>query len=204
MRASELTRRLAELEPFAAPDPALEQVATPPEAAAELLRRALAHDDLVGRSVADLGCGTGALGIGAALLGAGPVFGVDLDAAALAVARRNAGRAGVELELLEGPVDRFDRPVDTVLMNPPFGAQRRHADRPFWATAVRLARRRTYAFALADSRTFIARWAVETAAPILETRPVRWALPATFRHHRKARVPLPVDLWVLGAPGRAR
>jgi ribosomal protein L11 methylase PrmA len=39
------------------------------------------------RSVLDLGCGTGMLSIAAAIMGAGHVLGVDVDASALAVAR---------------------------------------------------------------------------------------------------------------------
>jgi putative methylase len=82
-------------------------------------------------------------------------------------------------------------------MNPPFGAQRRHADRPFWTSAFATARSAIYAFALADSRTFIEARAVERASRIEATRPVPWDLPAVFPHHRKRRVALPVDLWVL-------
>jgi putative methylase len=85
-------------------------------------------------------------------------------------------------------------------MNPPFGAQRRHADQPFWEAAFRLARRRIYAFALEESRTFIARRTVDSGGRIEETRPVHWELPATFAHHTKRRVKLGVDLWVLRPP----
>jgi predicted RNA methylase len=41
------------------------------------------------RNVLDMGCGTGILGIAAALLGAGHVLGIDVDAGALAVAAAN-------------------------------------------------------------------------------------------------------------------
>jgi putative methylase len=170
---------------------------TPPEAAAELLYEALARGDLAGRSVLDLGAGAGRLAIGAALLGARQVVGVESDPDALVVARANAARAGVECRWVEGSVATYDEPADTVIMNPPFGAQRRHADAPFWERAFSLARRAVYAFSLADSRTFIGRRAVERAARIETTRPIRWELPATFPHHRKPRVPLSVDLWVL-------
>jgi putative methylase len=162
-----------------------------------MLFDALARGDLVGRSVLDLGSGAGHLAIGAALLGARRVVGVDQDPEAIAVARSNAERAGVKCEWVESPVAAYTDGADTVLMNPPFGAQHRHADAPFWGRALALARRAVYAFSLADSRTFIGRQAVARAARIETTRPVRWELPATFPHHRKPRVPLAVDLWVL-------
>lgn len=198
MRRIELLRALAGLEGLADPDPAQEQVITPPEAAVELLAEALARGDLSGRSVADLGSGTGILALGAALCGAAPVFGVEADARAAQIGRRNARRLRTPFDPQVADVAEFGIPVDTVVMNPPFGAQHRGADRPFWQAADRVARGSIYAFALVDSRTFIARWAVRTLRPITATRPIRWILPATFPHHVRRRVELSVDLWVLG------
>ena len=87
--------------------------------------------------------------------------------------------------------------ADTILMNPPFGAQRAKADRPFWEAALSGSASAIYAFALADSRSFIERQAVAHAARLDERRSVDWTFPATFRHHRKRSVRLSVDLWVL-------
>jgi putative methylase len=167
-----------------------------------MLAAADARDDLSGRTVADLGCGTGILAIGALLLGAARAVGIEVDPTAAALARSNAQAVGVALDVVNGPVDSWQEPVDTVLMNPPFGAQRRHADRPFWAAAFRLARRRIYAFALADSRTFIGRTTVAAGGRVEETGPVEWSLPPTFAHHARRRMDLPVDLWVLSPPPR--
>jgi putative methylase len=193
----QLVRRLGLLSGFDAPEAGREQVITPPDAAADLLFEALARGDLEGRSVLDLGCGTGRLSIGAAWLGARQVIGVEADPEALRIARSNAERADVTCGWVEGAVAGYTTPADTVVMNPPFGAQRRHADRPFWERAFALAGQAVYAFALADSRTFIARRAVAHGARIEATRPVPWVLPATFAHHRKPRVSLSIDLWVL-------
>ncbi|MCI4342401.1 MAG: 50S ribosomal protein L11 methyltransferase, partial [Thermoplasmata archaeon] len=176
------------------------QVSTPTEAALELLETAMAREDLVDRSVIDLGSGTGKLAIGAALLGAESVTAIEIDPAAVDVARRNAERAGVELRLVAADAGSVHDSADTVLMNPPFGAQRRGADRPFWEAAFRCARRRIYAFALADSRTFIARYSVDSGGAIEATRPVPWRLPPTFAFHTRRRVELAVDLWVLRPP----
>lgn len=192
-----LVRRLEGLEGFSSPQARLEQVVTPPEAAAELLLEAYARGDIAGRSVLDLGSGTGRLAIGAKWLGAATVVGVERDPQAMDIAERNAERVGVECEWEVAPVTEWERPADTVVMNPPFGAQCKHADRPFWDRALALAASAVYAFALAESRTFIARLAVARTARIEATRPVPWILPATFPHHRKPRVPLSVDLWVL-------
>ena len=123
---------LQSLKGFADPEALLEQYETPATLASELLHLAWTHGDLKGR-VLDLGCGTGVLGIGAALYGAS-VVGVDVDRDALRTASSNAASAGVseETDWVRGdagavPVGR----VETVVMNPPFGAQSRGADRPF-------------------------------------------------------------------------
>ncbi len=145
----------------------------------------------------DLGCGTGRLAIGAALLGSRPVIGVDVDPSLVRTAEASAATAGVDVDFVVGRVEEFDRPAELVLMNPPFGAQRRHADRPFWERAFALARRSVHAFALSDSRTFIARRAVARGAQVLELQPVDWKLPRTFPHHTRRRVSLAVDRWAI-------
>lgn len=188
---------LERVPPFPEARADLEQVLTPAEAAATLLEVAQRWDGLAGRSVVDLGCGTGRLAIGAAVLGAAPVVGTDVDAAAIAAARSAARAARVEVTFRLGRVEDARTPAELVVMNPPFGAQRRHADRPFWEAAFRLARRSVYAFSLAASRTFIARQAVVQGAQVLEVVPVRWVLGRTFPHHRRHGVDLDVDLWAL-------
>jgi putative methylase len=195
-RVGELRRILGGLAPYPDPKPELEQILTPAELAGELLGEADLRGDLRGRTVLDLGSGTGVLAIGAALLGAS-VRGVEVDPAVVAIARANAESAGVDITFEAREVDAGGTTADTVLMNPPFGAQQRHADAPFWEAAFALADGAIYAFALAASRTFIERRAVARGARIEVTRPVRWELARTFPHHRKRRAEIPVDLWVL-------
>ena len=201
MRRSELVRLLQRVPGFSSPRADLEQLATPAEAAATLLATAERLDGLRGRSVVDLGCGTGRLALGAAALGASPVVGVDLDAGAVAAARAAAESAGLTVRFEVGPVGSVVAPAEVVVMNPPFGAQRRHADRPFWDAAFRLAQRSVYAFSLAASRTFIARRAVGRRARVLELVPVPWVLGATLPHHRRHGVSVEVDLWAIRTEG---
>ena len=51
-------------------------------------------------SVLDIGCGSGVLGIAAAILGHGPVTALDHDPVAIEVTRENAAANGVELETI--------------------------------------------------------------------------------------------------------
>jgi putative methylase len=197
VRRDTLIRALQAVPQPPTPAAALEQVVTPAEAAVDLLAALDRRIGLQGRSVLDLGCGTGRLAIGAALLGADPVAGVEVDAALASIARSAARAAGVEVEVSTSDVARWDRAADVVVMNPPFGAQRKHADRPFWDRAFTLARGSIGAFAAAPSRTFIARLALDRGAHVVEVEPVPWNLPRTFPHHRAANVRLAVDRWVI-------
>ena len=72
--------------------------------------------DLDGRSVADVGCGTGVLAIAAAKRGA-LVNAVDIDPDAVEVARDNAGRNNVEVAVLSGSVADLPAPADVVVAN---------------------------------------------------------------------------------------
>jgi len=61
---------LSSLLSFKSPKIKLEQYETPSEIAADVLWNAHMNGDLVDKTVADLGSGTGVLGLGAVLLGA--------------------------------------------------------------------------------------------------------------------------------------
>lgn len=78
---------------------------------------ALQELDLAGRSVLDVGTGSGVLAIAAARLGAGRVVGVDTDPLAVAAAAENATRNNVDLELAPGSVDAVDGRFDVVVAN---------------------------------------------------------------------------------------
>jgi ribosomal protein L11 methyltransferase len=77
--------------------------------------------DLRGSSVLDVGCGTGILAIGAALLGIEHVVGLDNDPEAIEVARENLelNRLEGRIELVNGALDRIepDAGFDAVLAN---------------------------------------------------------------------------------------
>ena len=97
MRKKELEIILESLSTFENPKIELEQYVTPSPLAAEIAINASLFGDL--DTVADLGCGTGILGIAAALLGA-KVIGFDIDLEALKIARRNAQNLGLDINFV--------------------------------------------------------------------------------------------------------
>jgi putative methylase len=187
MKLRHLEIALERLEGFLAPSPSLEQYRTPAVLAARLLHHAWSRGDIEGKEILDLGCGTGILACGAMLLSARRAVGVDLDPAALATAEENARRLGVAVTFLRADITDLAGigeagPYDTVVMNPPFGAQVPHADRPFIDTALALAPT-VYGIFNAGSLRFLEAY-LAGRAEITERVEARFPIRRTFRFHR--------------------
>jgi putative methylase len=193
MKKKDLEIALQRVEPFQDPSPDLEQYSTPADIAADMLFTAYSQGDIEGLTVLDLGCGTGILAIGAALLGAAHVIGVDQDEGALRQAAENADRLGANVELVRSEVQQVDSKVDTVIMNPPFGAQRRHADRPFLEKAVRTAEV-VYSLHNANTQDFLLRLVSSLGAEGMIQKRYKFEIPHTFAFHKKAKKDVEVVL----------
>ncbi|MDD1691284.1 MAG: METTL5 family protein [Methanoregula sp.] len=188
MKLKQLEMTLQRLAGFSRPQAALEQYQTPAPLAARLLYHALMKGDIEGKTVCDLGCGTGILAIGASLLGAASVTGVDIDEGALAVARENAALLDAEvtftaLDLREGRCQERIGACDTAIMNPPFGAQKAHADRPFIDCALAVAGV-TYSIFNAGSIPFVEAYTAQRAE-ITEKIGGAFPIKRTFAFHTK-------------------
>ena len=80
VRKRDLERALSQIEKNPTPKVSLEQYTTPSNVAADTLHMAAyVFDDIIDKAIVELGCGTARLALGAALLGAKYVVGVDLD-----------------------------------------------------------------------------------------------------------------------------
>lgn len=197
MKLKHLEMVLQQVAGFHKPRASLEQYQTPAPLAARLLYHALMKGDLEGKRVADLGCGTGILAIGATLLGAESVTGTDIDDRALAVARDNAGLHGADITFLAMDMREADCPgrigtCDTVIMNPPFGAQKAHADRPFIDCALAVAPV-TYSIFNAGSFPFVKAY-TEGRAEITEKVGGAFPIRRTFAFHTKDMQEIEVEI----------
>lgn len=84
-----------------------------------LCLQALAEAEMVGKTVFDLGCGSGILAIAAAKLGAARCLAVDIDPKTIPVAEANARLNGVSdrVETRQGSAAEIDERFDLLLMN---------------------------------------------------------------------------------------
>ncbi len=192
VKQRQLSSVLSRLGDLPSPRLELEQYPLTGDVAATLLFKAKMNGDLE-ESVIDLGCGNGILAIGASLLGAKNVTGVDIDPAALHVARENAITAGARVNWVLADASSLEGRVMTMVSNPPFGAQRKGADRPFIDAAVRLADV-GYTFHNSGSIDFVESY-LSGRGVITEAWEVRLPLRATFGHHRKRVEYLNVEVY---------
>ncbi|MBP2030831.1 putative methylase [Methanohalophilus levihalophilus] len=191
MKQRKLEMLLQKVEGFERPDITLEQYPTPATLAAEILHFAYMQGDLEG-TVIDLGCGTGMLAIGAKLLGAEEVIGYDIDPGALMIACRNAEKLGVEVEFVCSPIDSIDKHADTILMNPPFGAQCKGNDRPFLKKALEIAGT-IYSIHNCGSRSFIEKYI--RPAIVTDTYSANFPIKRTFKFHKKDVEQIEVEVY---------
>ena len=196
-----LTQQLAVVAGFEDPRVDLEQYRTPPGLAAHLVHTADLHDDIEGRTVVDLGTGTGMLALGAVLRGPSAVVGLDLDPGPLATARENEGRVAAATDVRWVLGDATAAPLcpegpTTVLMNPPFGAQsgNEHADRAFLETAAAVADV-SYSIHNADSQSFVESFAADNGGDVSHAFRAQFDLPATFDHHTEDTRSIDVEVF---------
>jgi putative methylase len=199
VRKRDLERALSQIEAHQTPKAYLEQYTTPSNVAAETLYlAAYVHDDIIDKTVIELGCGTGRLAIGAALLGAKEVIGVDLEGASVSVAQKNAEKMGVKekTQWITADIDVVKGAFDTVLQNPPFGVQRRRADRRFITKSLELGST-IYSFHKAgeSNREFIKRFIEEHGGKISTIFPLEMEIPRMFKFHTKKKKITQVDLY---------
>jgi putative methylase len=131
---TQLKKELSKISDFKDPRISLEQYRTPPALAADLLHTAYMQGDIESQKVADLGAGTGMLGLGASLLDA-EVVAVEKEDDAVRILKENAENLGLDIDIIQQDIEDFDTQVDTVLMNPPFS---HHSDigLKFWEKAL--------------------------------------------------------------------
>lgn len=188
---------LSKLKPFRAPKIGEEQYITDSELAAAFLWEAYMRGDIAGKIVADLGAGTGILGIGAIVLGAKKVFFVEKDREAIQTARENMQliKAGdITFECKD--VKDFDKRVDTVIENPPFGTKKEHADRAFLEKAFEIADK-VYSIHKITSREFISGVSQRHGFEVVSIISCPMRLKAAYSFHRKRTGRVNVGIWIL-------
>ena len=154
------------------------------------------YDDVIGKRVIDLGCGTGILAIGAALMGANYTVGVDIDQDSIQVAKKNASSLGVDVHYVTGDIEAIHKSFDTALMNPPFGSWSRGADVRFLKKALNISAI-TYTLHKRSptNRRFLTNIISSEKKIVDRIFELELSLPPTFTFHKKKKYLVKVDLY---------
>lgn len=195
LRKRDLVRALEAVPRHPAPVPEMEQYRTPAPIAADLVWAAWRAGGIEDKQVLDLGCGTGAFVLAALLCGAREVVGVDVDRASLGLAQDVVDRTTVAGAAAFVDADLRDwhpeEPFDTVLMNPPFGAQKanRGGDRVFYERAAEALRDRggaAWFLAQTVGERFLARFIGDLGGEVERVLEWDYPLEAQFAFHERA------------------
>ncbi len=186
--------KLDKLETLKTPKLGLEQYPVSAETASELLYMAgFEHDDLSGKTI-DLGTGTGRLAIGATLMGASNIVGLDVDRPSIDIAARNARASNVNVDWVIGDLNSVVGGFQTVLMNPPYGTRSPHMDARFLTRAFELAPV-TYSIHKSSTRNFLTELAKKNGRRVDVVRSLEMRIPHLFDFHRKKWETIQVDLY---------
>ena len=167
---------------FKVPKPELEQYTTPPDIVIEIVKQAYTLGHLDG-TVADLGCGTGRLAIGAALTGA-EVTGYEIDMEALDLAKNYSDAQKLNIKWINSAIENIEEKYDTVLMNPPFGAQVAGADRSFLQNALRIARN-IWSIHIFQTKRFIENFIEKNRGEVISAYEFDFPIKKTMPFHIK-------------------
>ncbi|MDD3985402.1 MAG: METTL5 family protein [Methanobacterium sp.] len=184
--------------PHKNPKIAFEQYSTPSIIAADVLWNANSIGDIHDRKIVDLGCGTGIFTIGSALLGADESVGVDIDKDAISIANSQAEKMGVKskVHFKTSDINDFHESADTVIQNPPFGAQkanRKGVDRFFITKALEIAPV-VYSFHMGETEEFIINFFRKEGATISHLFHYTFPIPRTYNFHIKEKINVKVVL----------
>ena len=179
----------------------LEQYTTPPKVASELLFLAgFINDDIHGKRILDLGSGNGCLAIGAKLMGAKEVIGVEIDPDNVKLAKENVAKIGVkEITWINAPIEAILPRFDTVIMNPPFGTRNEHADRDFLEKAMKVSDV-VYSIHKKSTRQYLIKYVESRHREVASILQMKLEISHTYEFHTKWKEIIEVDLFRITKP----
>jgi putative methylase len=196
VRRKHLEILLSSLKPNPEPKLRYEEYSLDPISASTVLHLASSMRDVEGKYVVDLGCGSGILSIGAAVIGAKHVVGIDIDEGSIRVALGNMKRLGVRVELITGSIECMRPPFDTTIMNPPFGSWKRGLDVQFLTKALGISRV-VYTIHKANEKsdTFLRKKIKAMGGEIRKLGRLEITIPRLFNFHQKVRYKVIASLY---------
>ena len=199
---SSLAVLLSKLGVFETPKLKSEQYTTDSEIAADVLWQAYYLRDIENKTIADLGSGTGILGLGALLLGAKKVFFIENDKDSIKITKENLAFIEKETKVklsekaifLNQDINNFNDKVDIVIQNPPFGTKQKHADKVFLEKAFLLTNV-IYSFHKLETERFVNSISKDNGFEITHLWKFDFPIKSTYSFHKKRIQRIKVGCW---------
>jgi len=191
-----------------------------------------AKEDILNNFVIDLGCGTGKLSIGAKLMGASSVIGIDIDEETLNTAQYNLKNLkNIELinklysdeeitniikniQFINEDVKNLNmefiskyklyennnqnkennKAKNIIIQNPPFGSQKKYADRIFLEKALEVGDI-IYTIHNTPTRDFIINYIESKNRTITNIFQADFKISKIYEFHKKKFINVPVDIY---------
>jgi putative methylase len=219
IRKLDLERFLSQVASQPNPKVHLEQYTVSEQIAANMLYvAAYVNDDIVGKVVLDLGCGTGRLALGALFMGAKDVVGVDIDRLAIQTAKENSKNICLAdaVQWVLGDLSAVGGRFNTVLQNPPFGVQTREADRAFLVKALEVSNcvyslhshpevdsrlikqlKGSQGFLQVPASPFLEKFIAKQGGSVKAVYALLMTIPRMFDFHTKLKHDFVIDMYVI-------
>ena len=194
MKIKNIISSLESLETFSSPKDYLEQYQTPPSIAGEMIHYISNNYSLNNYSIADLGCGTGILGISAALCGCKNVFLFDIDEEALDIAKNNIEQLELEdnIQIIQMDVNqlrqcnKLNKYFDLVITNPPFGIRSENgADIEFLKIASYICNNTIFSLHKFSTINFLKKFYNKNGINDIKSFKIEYNLPKTYKFQKK-------------------
>ena len=195
MKLKNLISDLESIETFSNPKEHLEQYQTSPQISGEMFHYISQNYDLKDYKIADLGCGTGILGIAAALCGCENVFLFDIDEDAIDIAKQNMQNLNLENNIQLMVVDihtlkdwpTLNKYFDMVVTNPPFGIRsEKGADVEFLKSASKICNNVIFSLHKLSTINFLKKFYNKSQVNDIKSFSIEYDLPKSYKFHKKA------------------
>jgi putative methylase len=195
MKKKQLEMILQKVPSYEKPIINLEQYQISAEIASDILFIAYQFGDIENKIVLDLGCGTGIFSIGAKIMEAKKVIGVDIDENCLKIAKKYAKETKEKITFIKKDIKEVKIKCDTIIMNPPFGAQKsnKKADRKFIEKGFEIADI-IYSLHLSKTVPFIEKMVNSLNGEINFNKKYNFPIKYTYNFHEKKVVNYEISL----------
>jgi len=191
---------LSKLDTFTTQKVRVEQYPTPSELAAEIVWFAYSQGDIENKEILDAGCGTGILGLGTMFFAPKKVTFLDADKDCTPILKKNIQKVSDQYDLckkttiLNIDISKYDKSVDTVIMNPPFGTKTKHADIDFLKKAFSL-ESTVYSLHKTQTKNYLIDFAKKHSYSPSHSFDFLFPIKASMGHHKKQVKKIEVTLF---------